>query len=113
MLLKNNSGYFLLELLLSLSAWLMISLFFVPLLSDLAVQSQQLIIEQKLNQILYEELQAKLKDSPSYNSYSLTHNGLVFTIQWNESVVLEKKEVCVSFEGSSVIKKTEVCARQE
>jgi competence protein ComGE len=91
----------------------MIGLFFVPLLSDLAVQSQQLIIEQKMNQLLYEELQAKLKDNPTYSSHSITHNGLVFTIVWNESVVIEKKEVCVSFEGSTFIKKTEVCARQE
>ncbi|OLS41705.1 hypothetical protein [Bacillus sp. MRMR6] len=113
MLLKNNSGYFLLELLLSLSFMLMIGLFLVPLLRDLSVQSQQLIIDQKMNQLLYEELQAKLKDSPTFSSYSLTHNGLVFSIQWNESAVKEQKEVCVSFEGSTFIKKAEICARQE
>jgi competence protein ComGE len=112
MLLKSN-GYFLLELLLSLSAFLMIGLVFVPLLSDIVSHSRQLEVEKKITQLLYQELHANLYNNTYDMRYSVTENGLVFRIYWIETSDPDKKEVCVSFDGTHSIKETVVCRQQE
>ncbi|MEH7013928.1 hypothetical protein V7087_24480, partial [Neobacillus niacini] len=69
-MLWKNDGFFLLELLLSLSAWFMLGMFFIPLLMDLSYQSQQLVRDKKAKQFLFEELQANLVEDRSNSSYS-------------------------------------------
>lgn len=108
MLLKNN-GFFLLELLLSLSIWFMICLFFIPLLIDLKSQSLQLDVDKKANQLLFEELQANLIDNGIFTSYSVTHNGLEFKIIWRDTPDISQKEVCVKVEKNAIYAETEIC----
>lgn len=110
-MLSKNNGFFLLELLFSLSVWLMLGLFFVPLLMDLKNQSQQLEINKKANQLLFEELHAKLIDDHVYSGYSIFAKGRKYQIIWREAT--GEKEVCVSVAESSYQQKSEICAYQE
>ncbi|MGX6442734.1 hypothetical protein ACWM35_05825 [Neobacillus sp. K501] len=110
MLLKND-GFFLLELLLSLSVWIMIGLFFVPLLMDLKNQSQELEIYKKANQLLYEELHATLSDDHLEARYSVIEKGREYQIEWRDGG--GEKEVCVSVVEVSSQQKTEICANPE
>lgn len=89
----------------------MLGLFFVPLLMDLKNQSQQLEIDKKASQLLYEELHTKLIDDHLYSNYSVFDKDREYKIDWHEAA--GQKEVCVSVRGSSSQKKTEICAYQE
>jgi competence protein ComGE len=110
-MLRKIEGFFLLELLLSLSAWFMLTLFFIPILTELANQSQQLVREKRANQLLYEELQANLMEDRTNSSYSLSYNGTEYKIYWTQENTL--KEVCVKVEGTSLLPKIENCAVPE
>jgi competence protein ComGE len=112
MLLKNN-GFFLLELLLSLSVWFMIGTFFLPLLIDLSTQSQQQLITKKANQFLFEALQANLMGESNYASYSIQVNGTEYKVFWGESAMIGKMEVCVKVEETMFKPQTELCAIPE
>ena len=57
-----------------LSVLLMLCLFFMPLLTDLA-NHQQLVRDKKANQLLFEELQAHLLEDRTNSRYSIVHNG--------------------------------------
>jgi competence protein ComGE len=110
MLLKSNKGFFLLELLLSLSAWFMLCLFILPLLIELNNQSLQLEVNKKAEQLLYEELQAKLNDGRSYTSYTTFYHGIEYKIIWRDLASIGQKEVCVKVEKNSYsFQKTELC----
>jgi len=113
MLLKKNKGFFLLELLLSLAAWFMLCLFILPLLMELNNQSLQLEVNNKAEQLLYEELQAELVDVPSYTSYTTYHHGIAFQIIWTVLVGNAQKEVCVKVDKNNFLQKTEICAIPE
>jgi competence protein ComGE len=112
-MLSKNDGFFLLELLLSLSAWFMISLFFIPLLIEVNSQSLQIEIEKKVTQILYEELQANIINNELLTSYSIAHNGLVYEVNWRDTPSSSQKEVCVKVEKNALSAKTEKCASPE
>jgi competence protein ComGE len=112
MLLKNN-GFFLLELLLSLSVWFMIATFFLTILIDLSTQSQQQLTTQKANQFLFEALQANLMVESNFASYSILNNGTEYNIFWGESSILGKREVCVKVEETIFQPKVELCAMPE
>ena len=108
MLLKND-GYFLLELLLSLSVLLMLCLFFMPLLTDLANQYQQLVRDKKANQLLFEELQAHLLEDRTNSRYSIVHNGTEYQVFWNQSTSSGQMEVCVKVDKQILLPSTQVC----
>ncbi|MDQ1001526.1 competence protein ComGE [Neobacillus niacini] len=108
-MLWKNDGFFLLELLLSLSAWFMMGMFFMPLLMELSNQSQQLVRDKKAVQFLYEELQANLTEDRTNSNYSILHNGTEYKIYWNQSSGTGQKEVCVKIEGNSFLPRTEIC----
>ncbi|MBL4951419.1 hypothetical protein JK635_04080 [Neobacillus sp. YIM B02564] len=112
-MLKNNKGFFLLELLLSLAAVFMIGIYLIPLFIDLREQSINLEMEKKARQIMYEELQAKLNDSQAYTSGSLSQNGVNYQIHWNDRNENGLKEVCVSADGKTRHSKIEVCGKLE
>lgn len=104
-MLSRGNGYFLLELLLSLSAWFMLGLFFIPLLIDMTNQAWLLGAERKATQLIFEELQAKLNDPSSFSGYTVSDNGLDYIVEWNESAAGEK-EVCVQVEKDGLLYKT-------
>lgn len=108
-MLRSNKGFFLLELLLSLSALLMLSLFLLPLLMDVRGQKIQLEIEKKARQIMYEELQAKINNNPTFSNYTISHNRVAYNIIWKDSQVTGQKEVCVRVEKNSFLHQTEIC----
>ena len=108
-MLKSTRGFFLLELLLSLSAWLMLSLFFLPLLIDLREQSLHLELESKAKQLMYEELQSKLINNKTFSNYTSILNGVEYQILWKDSDAVNQKEVCVRIEKSSFLPETEIC----
>jgi competence protein ComGE len=108
-MLWKNDGFFLLELLLSLSAWFMLGMFFIPLLMDLSNQSQQLVRDKKAVQLLFEELQANLTEDRTNSNYSLFHNGREYKVYWNQSSSIGQKEVCVSVEESFFLPRTKIC----
>ncbi|MED3624658.1 competence type IV pilus minor pilin ComGE [Neobacillus thermocopriae] len=96
-MLQSNKGFFLLELLLSLSIIFMISLYFIPLWINLKEQSKKLEIENKLRQIVYEQLQAKIMDDQLPQNYRINENGVEFYVYWREASGL--MEVCVRVEN--------------
>lgn len=110
-MLRKSEGFFLLELLLSLSAWLMLCLYFIPLLIDLSNQSWQLEIENKARQLMFEELQGKLLDGATFTNYSVVNNGILYEINWADSSLDIQKEVCVRVEknSNSFLLDTEQC----
>ncbi|WP_066064276.1 hypothetical protein [Neobacillus soli] len=108
-MLRNDKGFFLLELLLSLSALLMISLYLLPLLMDLRGQSKQVEIENKARQLMYEELQAKLIDSRTLTNYTFIQNKVEYKIIWSDPGAASQKEVCVKVEKNSFLPEIKVC----
>jgi competence protein ComGE len=112
-MLWKNDGFFLLELLLSLSALFMLCIFFIPLLLDLTNQSQQLVRNKKAKQFLYEELQANLSPGWLNSSYSVFHNGTEYKIYWIQSSVYGQKEACVRVDENTVLQRIEICAVPE
>lgn len=106
-MLLNNKGFFLLELLLSLSAMFLICLVFVPLVTDLKKQSVNLETEKKMRQLMYEELEAKLIDNRTFANYTLAQNGIGYQITWEDS--FGQKEVCVKVEKTSLHLENEIC----
>lgn len=112
-MLPNNKGFFLLDLLLSLSALLMICLFFIPLLMDIRRQSTQLEADTKARQLVYEELQASLYSTQAAVNYTVIQNGVLYHIFWRDSEYPGKKEVCIKIEKNTFLSATEICGVQE
>ena len=108
-MLRSNNGFFLIELLLSLSALLMLALFFIPLLVDLNTQSQQLEREKLAEQLLYEELNALVINSTLSPSHSIARNGNEYTITWVSDPPDSQKEVCVTIEKKDRYPEKTIC----
>ncbi|MFK9093274.1 competence type IV pilus minor pilin ComGE [Bacillus salipaludis] len=108
-MLRSNKGFFLLELLLSLSALLMLSLYLLPILMEIRHQSMKLEIENTSRKIMYEELQAKLIDSQTFKNYTIIRNKVEYKIIWNETGSLGQKEVCVIVEKNAFLPESKVC----
>ncbi|EKN66286.1 hypothetical protein BABA_16747 [Neobacillus bataviensis LMG 21833] len=110
-MLRSNKGFFLLELLLSLSALLMLSLYLLPLLMESRNQSRQVEIENSARKLMYEELQAKLVDSQTRKNYTIIRNKVEFKIIWNdtEAEAAGQKVVCVKVEKSAFLSEYKIC----
>jgi competence protein ComGE len=108
-MLRSTRGFFLLDLLLSLSAWLMMSLVFLPILIDLRDQSRLVQLESKARQLMYEELQTKLISNKTFSNYTSILNGVEYQINWKDSGTADQKEVCVRIEKNSFLPKVEIC----
>ena len=91
----------------------MLCLFVLPLLIEVNTQTLELEVKKKEEQLLYEELQAKLVDVPSYISYTTIDHGFEYQIFWKDIVGTAQKEVCVKVEKNSFLQKTEICASPE
>ncbi len=112
MLLKNN-GFIMAELILSLSAMLMICLFFTPLLIDLVKQSNQLQIEKHANQLLFEELHSLIINNQPSQDHSTIHNGIEYQINWSATDIPEQRKVCVKVEKNSFHSEINLCRNSE
>ncbi|MDQ6599635.1 hypothetical protein E2K98_15400 [Bacillus salipaludis] len=110
---RKNRGFFLLELLLSLSAWFMMCLFFMPIIIELNSQSKKLQIEKMARQLVYQELEAKIIEGKLDTNYSVLKDGIEYKISWKDTAFSGAKEVCVNVEETAVHSKTEICGMQE
>ncbi|MEH7548985.1 MULTISPECIES: competence type IV pilus minor pilin ComGE [Bacillaceae] len=108
-MLRSNKGYFLLELLLSLSTMLMICLFLLPLLMELRDQTRKLEIERTAQRFLYQELKAKIIDSRTLSNYTLIQNNIEYKIIWANTNPADQKEVCVKVEKNSFHPEANIC----
>jgi competence protein ComGE len=112
-MLLRNKGFFLIELLLSLSLMLMLSLFFIPLIINMKSQMVKLEIEKQSYQLLYEELQLLLINGKASPARSLSMNGIEYQISWKYSAISEEMEVCIKVENNTVYGEKELCQISE
>lgn len=103
-MLRKNDGYFLVEQLLSLYTLLLICTFFLPLFMDITNQANQLQVEKKAAQLLYEELNTKVRGDQVFSNYSVIVKGNTYYIYWNISEDSLKREVCVRVEDKKLHK---------
>jgi competence protein ComGE len=103
-MLRKNNGYFLVEQLLSLYTLLLICTFFLPLFMDITDQAQQLQLEKQATQLLYEELNTKVRGDEVFSNHSVNVRGTSYYIYWNISGDALKKEVCVKVEDKKLHK---------
>lgn len=108
----KNEGFFLAELLLSLSAWLMAACVLLPLSISLITQSIDLRREADALYLLYDRLQEmKIRTEP-IGTESINRNGTLFTIRASDHSPESLVEVCVDFDGYFT-KKMSKCAWAE
>jgi competence protein ComGE len=112
-MLKRSNGFFLLELLLSLSALLIICLFLLPLLIQLRDESQELELETNARKLMYEELQANLISNRQTPNFTSIQNGVEYQINWKDNESAGQKEVCVRIEKNSFRHGVKVCGLLE
>jgi hypothetical protein len=93
----NSKGFFMSELLLSLSAWLMATSILLPLAIFLLGHSMQIRQEADALHLLYERLQEmKLTPELTGNS-SIERNGIIFRFKVSAADQESPERVCVEF----------------
>jgi competence protein ComGE len=97
MWLKNN-GFYMAELLLSLSGWLLIACILVPMFIQLNKQSIQIQERSDALHILYEYVQTIVVENPDRENVIITRGDTQYEIVWREESVNRKMEVAISYE---------------
>ncbi|MEH7124511.1 type II secretion system protein [Bacillus sp. JJ1773] len=98
-MLRKNKGFFLPEMLLTLSAWIVIATIFIPLIMNLIDQSVQLRQEFDSAQALYETLLKAQKEGWLPQTELITINQTVYEIYEGTSGVNAGQEVCIKYEN--------------
>lgn len=96
---RKTDGFFLPEMLLSLSAWLMIAGVFFPLIMKLVNQSVGLKQGFEGSRLLYEELLRTKKEGVLPASDSFLVNGTEYVISIESSGGNAGVEVCIKYEN--------------
>lgn len=104
-MLKNNNGFFLAELLLSLSAFFMMVMILVPLFMRLTEHRFELEVHHDAIYILYEELISSQVENIPIVEKSVRRNNRDYTL--NYRFINSEMEVCVRYELQS--KQREAC----
>jgi competence protein ComGE len=110
-MLRRNEGFFLAELLLTLSAWLVIAGVFIPLMVHAVNQSVQLHKEAAATQALYELLVEARKESLIDSLHSrIAIAGSDFEVVQESRNGHDFMEVCIKYEDllQKTYKKCEV-----
>lgn len=108
-MLRKSDGFILSELLLSLSCFLMLCLFFIPLINDLKFQYRNLEVEKEANQLLFEELQSVIVSPLSSQNHTTMINGVEYQINLRETYDSGKKEVCIRVEKNRFNLEKNIC----
>ena len=108
-MLRSNKGYFLLELLLSLSTMLMICLFLLPLLMEVREQLRKVEIAKTAQRLMYEELKARIIDGRTFSNYTIRENNIDYNIIWKNPNQTGQREVCVRVEKNAVYPEATIC----
>lgn len=95
MLYKTN-GFFLIELLLSLSIWMVLTLFLLPMFIQVSKQSLNTQYSREASKILYDSLQEVVFTGAIKDHLTVQRKGKLFTVTEEAS----KNEVCVRYENS-------------
>ncbi|WP_019154487.1 competence type IV pilus minor pilin ComGE [Robertmurraya massiliosenegalensis] len=109
-MLKKCSGFFLVELFLSLTVWMLISLTLLPLYIHVSKQSLDMNKDITANHVLYESLHRYLLEGDFENG-DIKRENEWFRIFWEKEVNIPVK-VCVKYENSFEQEK-EKCERLE
>jgi competence protein ComGE len=96
-MLRKNNGFFMIDLVLTLSSWLLISSTLLPLAIQFMVDSSNETEKYKVTIILYEKLHESLVEGQPLTSHIMEINGDKFEIISNP----EQKEVCIQYEDHS------------
>lgn len=97
-MLSKNKGYYLLELILSLSGWILIASIMVPILIQFNKQSVQIQEKSEALHILYEYVQEVLIENPERENFSVIKNNKSYDIIWFGEKEGGKSEVCIRYE---------------
>ena len=97
-MLSKNDGYYLVELLLSLSGWILIASLMVPMLVVINKQAVQIQEKSEALHILYEYVQGVLIEKPERENFNVTKNNKSYEIIWFGDQEGSKGEVCVRYE---------------
>lgn len=103
-MLSKPNGFFLVELLLSLSVWIVITLFLLPMFIHVSKQSLDTQYSREATKILYDTLQEHLFTGHSIENSTYVRKGKSFTV----SQVIRENKVCVIYENSFK-KETSLC----
>ncbi|WP_371321645.1 competence type IV pilus minor pilin ComGE [Robertmurraya korlensis] len=95
MLFKTN-GFFLVELLLSLSVWLVLTLFLLPMFIQVSKQSLNTQYSREASKILYDSLQEVMFTGSIKDQLTIQRKGKSYTV----TKEVTKNEVCVSYDNS-------------
>jgi competence protein ComGE len=97
-MLSKNKGYYLLELILSLSGWILIASIMVPMMIQFNKQSVQIQEKSEALHVLYEYVQEVLIENPERENFSVIKNNKSYDIIWFGEKEGRKSEVCIRYE---------------
>lgn len=95
---RKNSGFFLAELMLTLSAWLVIATILYPLIINVVNQSLQEKQAYEGTKLLYETLIKAKKEGVIPHSESIKIDRTVYQVNYEPYSGQEKMEVCIQYE---------------
>jgi len=100
-MLSRHEGFFLAELLLSLSAWLVMASVVLPITIHLIGQSVDLRRETEALHLLYDRLKSMKVQGHNYVEAEVTElNGVIYRFHNVETIDGMETEVCVDFDGN-------------
>jgi competence protein ComGE len=94
-MLRRSEGYFLAELFLSFSTWLLVTGFLLPLVFLVWEQALLQSLENTATHILYDELEWQVAEGTTLRNRTIHLNGTVYEVQWNDD--MSQSEVCVKY----------------
>ncbi len=95
----KNEGFYMAELIISLSGWLLISGILVPLFIQVNKQSIQIQEKSEALHILYEYMQIVTLENPIKENKVFTVDGTHYEIEWDEEIENENRKVSISYEN--------------
>jgi type II secretory pathway pseudopilin PulG len=103
-MLSKPNGFFLVELLLSLSVWIALTLLLLPMFIQVSKQSLDTQYSREATKILYDTLQEHLFTGHTIENSTYVRKGKSFTV----SKAITENKVCVTYENSYK-KETALC----
>ncbi|MDF2904545.1 MAG: prepilin-type N-terminal cleavage/methylation protein [Bacillus sp. (in: firmicutes)] len=100
-MLRRSEGYFLAELLLSLTAWFLITGFLLPIVILLKEQAVQVHLENTAVHLLYDEMERQINEGFLVGNKTEILNGIIYEISWRDDT--SQTEVCVEYKDVNSI----------
>lgn len=99
MYLKNNQGFYMAELIISLTGWILITGIFVPMFIHAKLNSKSLQQKSDALHVLYEYIQT-IDIEVETGNRSIIRGDTRYEIRWTDIEVDGKKEVLITYENS-------------